>query len=58
MLAATGIGLYPDLENATAAMRGRSARFIPALDSDTRKTRLAGWQAALDDVIRQTGISA
>jgi glycerol kinase len=52
MLAATGIGLYPDLENATAAMRGRSARFIPALDSDTRKTRLAGWQAALDDVIR------
>ena len=47
MLAATGAGLYPDLDAATQAMRGRATRFTPALDARTRETRLAGWQSTL-----------
>lgn len=51
MLAATGAGLYPDLASAAKAMRGTATRFTPALDADKRKTRLAGWQSALANVL-------
>ena len=51
MLAATGVGLYPDLASAAKAMRGRATRFTPALDAPTRKTRLAGWKGALAKVL-------
>jgi glycerol kinase len=51
MLAATGAGLYPSLAAAAKAMRGTATRFTPALDDQTRQTRLAGWQSALDKVL-------
>jgi glycerol kinase len=47
MLAAAGAGLYPDLSAACAAMRGRLARFEPAMEADVRDARLAAWQKAL-----------
>lgn len=51
MLAATGAGYYPDLAAAAASMRGRTTRFTPALGAPERKTRLAGWQSALANVL-------
>ena len=48
MLAAAGAGLYPDLASAAQAMRGRLARFEPAMDAKVRDARLAAWRKALD----------
>ena len=47
MLAATGAGLYPGLEQAAAAMRGELASFVPGMPADVREERLARWRAAL-----------
>ncbi len=50
MLAATGAGLYPDLESA-AVMRSASKAFRPELDDATRQVRLEGWRKALGRVL-------
>ncbi len=51
MLAGTGCGLFASLEDA-AAMRGEVHRFDPAMAEELRSTRLAGWQRALEAVLR------
>ncbi|MBU7580093.1 MAG: glycerol kinase GlpK [Porphyrobacter sp.] len=47
MLAASGVGIYPDLASACQAMRGRLATFEPAMEPDVRDARLAAWRKAL-----------
>ena len=47
MLAAAGIGLYPDLATAAAKMRGTLTRFEPAMDDAVRGERLTRWRKAL-----------
>jgi glycerol kinase len=47
MLAAVGAGLYPDLQAATAAMRGPVTIFEPKMDQAERRRRLEGWRKAL-----------
>ena len=47
MLAAAGAGLYPDLDAAAQAMRGRLATFEPAMAHDVRDARLTAWRKAL-----------
>lgn len=47
MLAATGAGLYPDLQAAAKAMRPALTRFEPMMRSDVREERLARWRRAL-----------
>ena len=48
MLAATGAGLYPDLESAAGAMRGKLSSFTPAMEDSVRQARLADWKKALE----------
>ncbi len=47
MLAASGAGLYPSLDDAVAAMRGELARFDPAMPAGVREERLGRWRKAL-----------
>jgi len=47
MLAATGAGLYPTLNDAATAMRGELARFDPAMPAGLREERLGRWRKAL-----------
>ncbi len=47
MLAASGAGLYPSLDDAAAAMRGELARFDPAMPAGVREERLGRWRKAL-----------
>ncbi|MEQ5789121.1 glycerol kinase GlpK [Erythrobacter sp. NFXS35] len=47
MLAATGAGLYDNLDEAARAMRGELARFKPGMTADIREERLARWRKAL-----------
>ncbi len=47
MLAAAGAGLYPDLDAAAQAMRGRLATFEPAMADEVRDARLTAWRKAL-----------
>ena len=47
MLAATGAGLYPGLQEAAQAMRGELSTFTPAMDDGVRTERLARWRKAL-----------
>ena len=47
MLAAVGAGLYPSLEEAWAAMRGRENRFVPAMSASERSRRSGQWRKAL-----------
>ena len=47
MLAAVGVGIYPDLDTAADAMRGEVSRFEPRMGADERQRRLAGWKEAL-----------
>jgi glycerol kinase len=47
MLAATGAGLYPNLQAAADAMRGDLARFTPQLAAGVREERLTRWRKAL-----------
>ena len=47
MLAAAGVGLYPDLATACTAMRGRLSTFAPAMAAEVRDARLAAWKKAL-----------
>lgn len=48
MLAAAGCGLYPSLEDAAKAMRGKLDGFEPDMIEDERSERLKRWRAALD----------
>ncbi|HAU21943.1 MAG TPA: glycerol kinase [Erythrobacter sp.] len=48
MLAATGAGLYPSLEEAASAMRGELSRFDADMDDSIRQERLAQWAKALE----------
>ena len=50
MLAATGAGLYPDLESAAEAMRGELTTFEPEMEDSVRDERLARWRKALGAV--------
>jgi glycerol kinase len=50
ILAAVGVGIYPDLEAAASAMRGSVTYFKPVMGSVERARRLAGWQEALAKV--------
>ena len=47
MLAATGAGLYPSLQDAADAMRGELTRFEPDMDDGAREERLDRWRTAL-----------
>ncbi len=47
MLAATGADLYPDLDAAAQAMRGKLHNFTPSMDDEVRDSRLARWRKAL-----------
>lgn len=47
MLAACGVGMYPDLGAAAQAMRGRLHRFEPQMADEVRDARLARWRQAL-----------
>ncbi len=49
-LAATGAGIYPNLEAAAQAMGGEITRFEPKLSSSDRQHRLDGWKSALSRV--------
>jgi glycerol kinase len=50
MLAATGAGLYPSLEEAAAAMIGSTSQFLPQMQGDERVLRMAHWDEALGKV--------
>ena len=50
MLAAVGMGIYPDLETAAKAMRGSVTHFEPAMGDAERTRRLKGWKEALAKV--------
>jgi len=50
MLAAVGVGIFPDLQAAANAMRGEVTRFEPAMEAGERERRLAGWREALAKV--------
>ena len=47
MLAAAGVGLYPDIGSAAQAMRGTLAQFDPNMEQPIREERLARWRKAL-----------
>ena len=47
MLAGVGAGLYPSLEDASAAMRGGLVHFRPEMPAVERERRTAQWQRAL-----------
>jgi glycerol kinase len=51
MLAGVGCGMFASLEEA-AAMRGTVERFQPAMASEVREARLAGWKKAVEGVLR------
>ena len=47
MLAACGVGMYPDLGAAAQAMRGRLVTFEPQMEPEVRDARLGRWRKAL-----------
>ncbi len=47
MLAAVGIGLFPGLQQAAAAMAHTGRRFEPMLAEDARQRRRANWKRAI-----------
>ena len=47
MLAATGAGIFADLDSAASAMQGQLQSFNPAMESGVREARLAAWEDAL-----------
>ena len=47
MLAGVGAGLYPSLEDASAAMRGGQDHFMPDMSAAERELRASQWQKAL-----------
>lgn len=51
MLAAVGSGIYPSLE-AASVMISELTAYQPSLDDGIRAARLAGWQKAVDGVLR------
>ena len=48
--AAVGVGLYPDLEAAAAAMGSERRTFTPGMSDDRRQARLSAWRKALTAV--------
>ncbi|EAQ29115.1 glycerol kinase [Erythrobacter sp. NAP1] len=50
MLAAAGVGLYPDLASAAEKMRGELTSFAPSMSENVREERLARWRKALEAV--------
>lgn len=48
MLAACGVGMYPDLGTAAQAMRGRLTTFAPQMSAEVRDARLVAWKKALE----------
>ncbi|WP_324740153.1 glycerol kinase GlpK [Tsuneonella sp. CC-YZS046] len=50
VLAALGVGLYPDLESAARSMRGPARIFEPMMEDGDRRERLTRWQAAIASV--------
>ena len=54
MLAGVGCGFFADLGQASA-MRGEVERFEPMIGADERQARLAGWHAAVRNVLNQGG---
>ena len=50
MLAAVGVGIYPDLQAAADAMRGDVTHFEPKMGDEERQRRLHGWKEALAKV--------
>jgi glycerol kinase len=51
MLVGLGCGLFVSLEEA-AAMRSEVQRYDPTMPDEERNARLAGWQRALEAVLR------
>jgi glycerol kinase len=51
MLAGVGCGMFASLEEA-AGMRGAVERFEPAMATEVREARLAGWKKAVEGVLR------
>ncbi|WP_288803986.1 glycerol kinase GlpK [uncultured Novosphingobium sp.] len=47
MLAASGAGLFANLEAAAAAMAGQRSGFMPAMAQEARDRRIAAWEKAL-----------
>jgi len=47
ILAAAGAGLYDGLAQAAAAMMGPSHDFVPTMEGETRRARIANWDAAV-----------
>ncbi|MEZ5687632.1 MAG: glycerol kinase GlpK [Caenibius sp.] len=54
MLAAYGVGLYPSLADAAAAMGSATRNFTPAMEESVRRERLARWHLALEGLSRLT----
>jgi glycerol kinase len=50
MLAAAGVGLYPDLASAAEKMRGKLTTFEPSMEDAVRGERMARWKKALSAV--------
>lgn len=48
ILAAAGVGLYADVQQAADAMQGELQRFEPEMDEAVREERLSRWRKALD----------
>jgi glycerol kinase len=51
ILAATGAGLYADVESAAKAMRGGATRFDPLMPTEDRQARASAWDQAMRSVI-------
>jgi glycerol kinase len=47
MLAASGAGLFANLEAAASAMAGERSGFTPGMAVEDRKRRIAAWNKAL-----------
>ncbi len=52
ILAAAGVGLYPDVEAAAGAMRGGATSFAPAMPIAVRDARSAAWNNAVASVLQ------
>jgi glycerol kinase len=51
ILAAAGVGLYPDVASAAAAMRGGGAAFMPGMADAVRDARSMAWNVAMRSVL-------
>jgi glycerol kinase len=51
ILAATGVGLFPDVTSAAAAMRAGITRFAPSMSDAFRHNRTSNWDSAMQAVL-------